>query len=150
LANRTQYEFDQLIYTGPIDAFYDYSLGRLPYRSLRFEHEYLSVNNFQSVGTVNYPLDEAFTRITEFKHLTGQNVSGTSIVREYSQSEGDPYYPVPNPVNEDLYQQYSLKADGEKNVFFVGRLAQYRYYNMDQVVASSLTLVDKILGKANA
>jgi UDP-galactopyranose mutase len=95
-------------------------------------------------------LDEAFTRITEFKHLTGQNISGTSIVREYSQSEGDPYYPVPNPVNEDLYQQYSLKADGEKNVYFVGRLAQYRYYNMDQVVASSLALVDKIVGKANA
>jgi UDP-galactopyranose mutase len=129
-----------------VDAFYDCCFGKLPYRSLRFEHEHQSkVDSIQTVGTVNYPNEEKFTRITEFKHLTGQKISGTSVVREYSQAEGDPYYPVPNPSNESLYKQYQARADAEENVFFVGRLAQYRYYNMDQVVASALTLSEKLI-----
>jgi UDP-galactopyranose mutase len=146
LADRSKWNYQKIIYTGPVDAFYDHCFGELPYRSLRFEHEHLSnVESLQTVGTVNYPNEEKFTRITEFKHLTGQKTSGTSIVREYSKAEGDPYYPVPNPNNEALYKKYQEKADAEENVLFVGRLAQYRYYNMDQVVASALTLSEKLI-----
>lgn len=146
LANRTKWTHEKVIYTGPIDAFYEYCYGKLPYRSLKFEHQHLNnVDLLQTVGTVNYPNEEAFTRITEFKHLTGQKVAGTSIVREYSQAEGDPYYPVPNPANEALYKKYQEKADAESEVYFVGRLAQYRYYNMDQVVASALSLTEKLI-----
>lgn len=146
LANRDQWSYSKLIYTGPVDAFYDSCYGQLPYRSLSFEHQHLSdVECLQAVGTVNYPNEEKFTRITEFKHLTGQKVSGTSIVREYSKAVGDPYYPVPNPNNEALYKKYQERADCEPNVYFVGRLAQYRYYNMDQVVASALSLSEKLI-----
>jgi len=137
-----------LIYTGPIDEYFDHRLGRLPYRSLRFEHQHLpQIETFQPVGTVNYPNTEAFTRITEFKHLTGQEVAGTSIVREYPQAEGDPYYPIPRPDNEALYQRYAALAEAEVGVSFVGRLAQYRYYNMDQVVAAALKLCDTLLAR---
>ncbi len=146
LSHRSRWQFDKLIYTGPVDAFYEYCYGKLPYRSLTFQHEYLkNMDFYQSVGTVNYPNEEKFTRVTEFKHLTGQDVCGTSIVKEYSKAEGDPYYPVPNPKNEALYKQYQEKADSETNIFFVGRLAQYRYYNMDQVVASALSLSEKLI-----
>ncbi len=146
LANREKWHCEKVIYTGPVDAFYGCCYGRLPYRSLRFEHQHLNnVDFLQTVGTVNYPNEEAFTRVTEFKHLTGQKVAGTSIVKEYSQADGDPYYPVPNPANEALYKKYQEKADAESNVYFVGRLAQYRYYNMDQVVASALSLVEKLI-----
>jgi UDP-galactopyranose mutase len=146
LADREKWNYQKIIYTGPVDAFYDHCYGKLPYRSLSFEHEHQSnVESLQSVGTVNYPNEEKFTRITEFKHLTGQKISGTSIVREYSKAEGDPYYPVPNPNNESLYKRYQEKADAEENILFVGRLAQYRYYNMDQVVASALTLSEKLI-----
>ncbi|WP_151708480.1 UDP-galactopyranose mutase [Acinetobacter brisouii] len=138
-------EYDHLIYTGPIDAFYDYQFGHLPYRSLRFEHEHLNTEQYQSVGTVNYPNDHDFTRITEFKHLTGQVVPSTSIVREYPTAEGDPYYPIPRTENEQLFKQYQTLANAEKNVTFVGRLAEYRYYNMDQVVGAALNAVNKIL-----
>ncbi|MHB1952981.1 MAG: UDP-galactopyranose mutase [Sulfobacillus sp.] len=127
------------IYTGSIDAYFDYRFGKLPYRSLRFEHEHLpDTECLQQVGTVNYPNDHAYTRITEFKHLTGQTHPATSIVREYPQSEGEPYYPIPRPENDAIYQSYKALADAHTNVTFVGRLAQYRYYNMDQVVASAL------------
>ncbi|MHA3062247.1 UDP-galactopyranose mutase [Acinetobacter sp. ANC 4641] len=138
-------EYDHLIYTGPIDAFYDYQFGHLPYRSLRFEHEHLNTEKYQSVGTVNYPNDHDFTRITEFKHLTGQQASSTSIVREYPTAEGDPYYPIPRTENEQLFKQYQTLANAEENVTFVGRLAEYRYYNMDQVVGAALNAVSKIL-----
>ncbi|TCB81044.1 UDP-galactopyranose mutase [Acinetobacter sp. ANC 4173] len=138
-------EYDHLIYTGPIDAFYDYQFGHLPYRSLRFEHEHLNIEQYQSVGTVNYPNDHDFTRITEFKHLTGQQASSTSIVREYPTDEGDPYYPIPRTENEQLFKQYQMLANAEENVTFVGRLAEYRYYNMDQVVGAALNAVSKIL-----
>lgn len=137
--------FDLIVYTGPIDAYFGYRFGKLPYRSLRFEHEHLSgVNQSQVVGTVNYPNQHEFTRITEFKHLSGQQISGTSIVREYPQSEGDPYYPIPRKQNEQLYQKYKALAESESNVIFVGRLAQYRYYNMDQVVGAALTAMESV------
>ncbi|MDY6536457.1 UDP-galactopyranose mutase [Acinetobacter faecalis] len=141
-------DFDHIVYTGPIDAFYDFKFGYLPYRSLRFEHEYLeNTEQYQSVGTVNYPNDFDFTRITEFKHLTGQKHSSTSIVREYPTDAGDPYYPIPRDENEKLFKQYQALANNEEKVTFVGRLAEYRYYNMDQVVGAALNAVDKILGK---
>jgi len=136
-----------VVYTGPIDAYFRYCYGRLPYRSLRFEHEHLpGVEKFQEVGTVNYPNDFAYTRITEFKHLTGQRHSGTSIVREYPQADGDPYYPIPRAENEALFQRYEALAAREQNVTFVGRLAQYRYYNMDQVVGAALAAAQQIIG----
>lgn len=143
---RYQVRYGHMVYTGPIDAFFDFRFGRLPYRSLRFEHEHLpGKERFQPVGTVNYPNENAFTRITEFKHLTGQGHAGTSIVREYPQAEGDPYYPVPRPENEALYKRYQALAEETPNITFVGRLAQYRYYNMDQVVGAALASVDNIL-----
>lgn len=135
-----------IVYTGPIDAYFDYYYGRLPYRSLRFEHEHLpDVEQFQETGTVNYPNDNAFTRITEFKHLTGQTHTGTSIVREYPQAEGDPYYPIPRAENEALYKRYEELARKERSVTFVGRLAQYRYYNMDQVAGAALAAAKRLL-----
>ncbi|MCI0601265.1 MAG: UDP-galactopyranose mutase, partial [Beijerinckiaceae bacterium] len=101
----------EIIYTGPVDAYFEYRFGKLPYRSLRFEHEHLpGVARYQPVGTVNYPNDHAFTRITEFKHLTGQTHAGTSVVREYPQAEGDPYYPIPRPGNEALFKRYAALA----------------------------------------
>jgi UDP-galactopyranose mutase len=138
---------ERIIYTGPIDAFYDSRFGPLPYRSLRFEHEHMpAVTTYQTVGTVNYPNDHAYTRITEFKHLTGQKHKGTSIVREYPQGDGDPYYPIPRPANEALFKRYQALVEAEPNVLFVGRLAQYRYYNMDQVVAAALALMKRHFG----
>lgn len=140
---RTRVQYGLLIFTGPIDAYFDYCFGRLPYRSLRFEHEHLAgTTRYQPVGTVNYPNDYDYTRITEFKHLTGQSHSGTSIVREYPGSTGEPYYPVPRPENQALYQRYAKLAEQEDHVVFVGRLAEYRYYNMDQVVARALKLFE--------
>ena len=147
---RSRWDHRHLVYTGPIDAFYGHRFGRLPYRSLRFEHEHLpSVpeGRFQPVGTVNYPNRHAYTRITEFRHLTGQAHQGTSIVREYPQAEGDPYYPVPNPANEALYRRYAELADAERNVTFVGRLAQYRYYNMDQIVAAAIKTAGDLVAR---
>lgn len=138
-ATRARGDCDHLVYTGPIDAYFNHCYGHLPYRSLRFDHEHLpGVTKFQAVGTVNYPNDNAYTRITEFRHLTGQIHSGTSIVREYPEAEGDPYYPVPSTENEALFKRYEALAKAERDVTFVGRLAQYRYYNMDQVVGAAL------------
>ncbi len=137
--------FDHVVYTGPIDAYFGHCHGPLPYRSLRFEHQHLPQTQwFQQVGTVNYPNDHAYTRITEFKHLTGQQHSGTSIVREYPQAEGDPYYPIPSDSSEALFKQYQALAERENGVTFVGRLAEYRYYNMDQVVAAALTTAQRL------
>lgn len=137
-----------IVYTGPIDAYFGYCFGRLPYRSLRFEHEHLPDTEwFQPVGTVNYPNDHAYTRITEFKHITGQQHTGTSIVREYPQAEGDPYYPIPRTENEALFKRYETLAKEERNVTFVGRLAQYRYYNMDQVVGAALAAAKRLIGE---
>ncbi len=136
---RRAYPHDHLVYSGPIDEYFDYRFGKLPYRSLRFEHETLNQEWLQQVAVVNYP-DEAvpFTRITEYKHLTGQQHDHTSITREYPCAEGDPYYPVPRPENQALYKRYEALADAEADVTFVGRLATYRYYNMDQIVGQAL------------
>lgn len=143
---RDKYKSNTIVYTGPIDEYYNYQFGKLPYRSLRFEHKHLSdTDRYQSVGTVNFPNDYPYTRTTEFKHLSGQNIEGTSIVSEYPQSEGDPYYPIPRPENEALFKKYKELSEKEKDIHFVGRLAQYRYYNMDQVVASALNEAKKII-----
>lgn len=147
-ALRTRIEADYTIYTGPIDAFYDYRFGKLPYRSLEFEHlHFADTEQYQEVGTINYPNDHAFTRITEFKHLTGQKCIGTSIVREYPQGSGEPYYPIPSKDNEAIYKQYQILANAERNVRFVGRLAEYRYYNMDQVVGAALKTAQSLLSE---
>lgn len=136
---RKMIPYRQMIYTGPVDEYFDQRHGPLPYRSLEFKHETHEREVFQAVGTVNYPNDYAFTRITEFKHLTGQQHPKTSIVYEFPQAEGDPYYPIPKPENAAIYQQYQALVKETPNVHFVGRLATYRYYNMDQVVAQALT-----------
>lgn len=135
-----------IVFTGPVDAYFRYCYGKLPYRSIRFEHEHLpNTVRYQPVGTVNFPNDYNYTRITEFKHLTGQSHAGTSIVREYPQAEGDPYYPIPRPENEFLLKRYQALAAKESNVTFVGRLGQYRYYNMDQCVGAALKAAEAIL-----
>ena len=136
---RDTYSHDHLVFTGPVDEFFDYRFGKLPYRSLRFEHETLEREWFQDVATVNYP-DEAvpYTRITEYKHLTGQSHPRTSITREYPSAEGDPYYPVPRAENQALFKRYEALARAQEDVTFVGRLATYRYYNMDQIVGQAL------------
>jgi UDP-galactopyranose mutase len=135
-----------IFYSGPIDAYFDFCYGKLPYRSLSFQHEHLpGVEQYQPVGTVNYPNEFEHTRITEFKHLTGQKHPGTSIVREFPEAIGDPYYPVPTAENQVLYQKYKKLADAELKTFFIGRLAEYRYYNMDQVVAAALLLCGRCL-----
>lgn len=142
--------YREVIYSGPIDEFFDHRFGKLPYRSLRFEHATLPMNQLQPVGVVNYPNEHAYTRITEFKHLTGQHHHKTSVVYEYPSAEGDPYYPIPRADNEALYKRYSELAQTEEGVHFVGRLATYRYYNMDQVVAQALTLCAKLTGAARS
>ena len=116
--------YNQMIYTGPIDEFFEHRLGKLPYRSLEFHHETKNVRRFQAVGTVNFPNDHPYTRITEFKHLTGQEHEKTSLVYEVPKAEGDPYYPVPRPENNDLRQVQEL-AGATLGVHFVGRLATY-------------------------
>ncbi len=136
--------FDKMIYTGPVDYYFDNCYGKLPYRSLEFKFETVETEVYQPTGTVNYPNEHAYTRVTEFKYLTGQKHPKTSIVYEYPKDGGDPYYPVPRPENAELYKRYQLLADNEKDVYFVGRLATYKYYNMDQVVAQALTLYKKI------
>jgi UDP-galactopyranose mutase len=136
---RDQLDYEQLVYTGPIDAYFDHRFGRLPYRSLRFEFETLAMDRYQPTGTVNYP-EEAipFTRISEFRHLTGQDHQATTIVREFPMAEGEPYYPIPRPENRALYERYLTLAAATPGVVFVGRLGTYKYYNMDQVVGQAL------------
>ncbi len=138
--------YREMIYTGPVDAFFEYCHGRLPYRSLEFRHETKEVGVYQAAAVVNYPNEQLYTRITEFKYLTGQEHSKTSIVYEYPQGEGDPYYPVPRKENGELYAKYKALADATPGVQFVGRLATYKYYNMDQIVAQALTLYARING----
>ena len=133
-----------MVYTGPVDAFFDHRHGKLPYRSLEFRHETLQQAQFQAVGTVNFPNDFAYTRVSEFKHLTGQRHHATSVVYEYPRADGDPYYPVPRAENTAMYRLYEAEAEQLQDVSFVGRLATYKYYNMDQVVAQSLTLFKKL------
>jgi UDP-galactopyranose mutase len=145
-AVRRRHAFEKIVYTGPVDEYFGQVLGRLPYRSLRFEHVHLAGSALvQPVGTINHPNDHAYTRVTEFRHLTGQAHAGTSLVREYATDEGDPYYPIPTRANDALFRQYQALAEREVGTVFVGRLAQYRYYNMDQVVAAALHVCDQVL-----
>lgn len=137
--------YREMIYTGPIDYYFDYCYGKLPYRSIEFKFETMETDTWQPTGTVNYPNEHPYTRITEFKYLTGQRHPKTTIVYEYPKAEGDPYYPVPRPENAELYKKYQSLAGELKKVHFTGRLATYKYYNMDQVVAQSLTLYKKII-----
>jgi UDP-galactopyranose mutase len=130
--------YGRMAYSGPIDEFFDFRYGKLPYRSLDFRFETHDREVFQSAPVVNYPNEHAYTRVTEFKYLTGQEHPKTTLVYEYPRDAGDPYYPVPRPENAELYRQYKERADAEGSVAFVGRLATYRYYNMDQVVAQAL------------
>ena len=134
-----------MIYTGPIDSYFNYCYGKLPYRSIEFKFETIDSEYFQPTGTVNYPNEQAYTRITDFKYLSGQKHHKTTIVYEFPQAEGDPYYPVPRPENAELYKKYQQLANGMTNTYFVGRLATYKYYNMDQVVAQSLTLFKQLM-----
>jgi UDP-galactopyranose mutase len=132
------------IFTGPIDEYFGFRFGKLPYRSLRFRHETLDREQYQRVGTVNYPMTEDYTRVSEYKHLTGQVHPKTSITFEYPSAEGDPYYPIPRPENAELFKKYEKLALATPDVWFVGRLATYRYYNMDQVVGQALATFRRI------
>ncbi|GHA80657.1 UDP-galactopyranose mutase [Pontibacter akesuensis] len=136
--------FKEMIYTGPVDEYFNFKYGKLPYRSLEFKHETLEKEVHLPTAVVNFPNEHAYTRVTEFKYLTGQQHQKTSIVYEYPQAEGDPYYPVPRPENAEIYNHYKRLADATPGVHFVGRLATYKYYNMDQVVAQALTLYKKL------
>jgi UDP-galactopyranose mutase len=142
--------FRHMIYTGPIDEFFDYRFGKLPYRSLHFEHVTLPEEWHQPVAVVNYPQDEPYTRVTEYKHLTGQSNAQTSVTFEYPADSGDPYYPVPRPENQERYKAYERLANTTPNVTFIGRLATYRYYNMDQVVGQALAAFKRIAEQSAA
>ncbi|MCZ7383420.1 MAG: UDP-galactopyranose mutase [Candidatus Methanoperedens sp.] len=137
-------KFDKIIFTGPIDYFFDYMYGKLPYRSLDFKFETLDIEKFQNAAVVNYPNDQDYTRITEFKHFYFQRHNKTTICYEFSKGDGDPYYPIPIPDYQKIYLKYKKEAEKLKNVYFVGRLAEYRYLNMDQVVNSALRVFKKI------
>ena len=139
---------DQLIFTGPIDQYYGYRFGRLPYRSLQFEHEHFADRErFQTVGTINYPNDHAHTRVTEFKHLTGQRCRGTSIVREVPGAEGEPHLPLRSPESVALHARYQALANAETDVHFVGRLARFEYLDMDEVVEAALDLGERLAAR---
>ena len=137
--------YKEMVYTGPVDYYFDYCYGKLPYRSIEFQFETIDTETFQPTGTVNYPNEHLYTRSTEFKYLTGQKHPKTTVVYEYPKEQGDPYYPVPRPENAELYKKYQLLTAGLKKVHFTGRLATYKYYNMDQVVAQSLKLFKSLV-----
>jgi UDP-galactopyranose mutase len=140
-----------IVFTGPVDEYFGFRYGKLPYRSLRFEHKVLDRENLQPVAVVNYPDPQVpYTRITEYKHLTGQVHPKTSITYEYPSAEGDPYYPIPRAENQALYKKYEALADSTPGVTFVGRLATYRYYNMDQVVGQALATFRRLKARVDA
>jgi UDP-galactopyranose mutase len=134
----------EMVYSGPVDEYFDYRYGKLPYRSLDFKHETHNTSVFQKAPVINYPNEQLYTRVTEFKYLTGQEHSKTSIVYEFPKAEGDPYYPVPRPENQEIYKKYKVLADETPGIYFVGRLATYKYYNMDQCVAQALSVYKQI------
>jgi UDP-galactopyranose mutase len=139
---------DHIIYTGPIDEYFDFRFGKLPYRSLKFDHRTLEEEWHQPVAVVNYPAEDVpYTRVTEYKHLTGQQHPHTTLTWEYPSGEGDPYYPIPRAENQALYKKYEALADATGGVTFVGRLATYRYYNMDQIVGQALATFRKLSRK---
>ena len=144
---REMIPFRRVIYSGPIDEFFDYRFGRLRYRSLRFEHVTLDQEWHQPVAVVNYPQDELYTRVTEYKHLTGQAHSKTSLTFEYPAETGDPYYPIPQVEQQQRFKAYERLANELTRVRFIGRLATYRYYNMDQVVGQALASFNRIVAE---
>ncbi|MDB5687747.1 MAG: glf, partial [Rhizorhabdus sp.] len=147
LEARDAYPHDRLVFTGPIDEYFDHRHGKLPYRSLRFHHETQDQERWQDVAVVNYPSEDVpYTRVTEYKHLTGQVSVKTSITYEYPAEDGDPYYPIPRDENQALFKRYEAMALAEPGVVFVGRLATYRYYNMDQVVGQALATYRRAFG----
>jgi UDP-galactopyranose mutase len=140
-----------VIFTGPVDEYFDFRFGKLPYRGLRFEHRTVALEQLQPVAVINYPDPYVpHTRITEYKHLTGQTHPVTSVTFEYPAAEGDPYYPIPRPENQALYKRYEALADATGGVTFVGRLATYRYYNMDQVVGQALATFRRLDARRRA
>ena len=139
--------YDKLIFTGPVDEYFGYRYGKLPYRSLRFDFRTVNQERVQPVAVVNYPNEHLYTRVTEFKQLTGQEHPKSTLVYEFPQGEGDPYYPVPRPENAELYKKYQTLAEATPDVLFVGRLATYKYYNMDQVVGQALSVYARIMGQ---
>lgn len=141
---RDEIAYKRLIFTGPIDEYFDFRYGKLPYRSLQFRHETLDQEFFLPTGTVNYPQTEEYTRISEYKHMTGQVHPKTTVTYEYPSAVGDPYYPIPKAQNAELFKQYERLAMNTPNVWFVGRLATYRYYNMDQVTGQALATFRRI------
>ena len=139
-------DFNTLIFTGPIDSYFDKSgLEKLEYRSIEFiEERYKNMNFYQTNSVVNYPeLNIPFTRIVEYKHFLNQKSPHTTIVKEITKDSGEPYYPVPNKKNLSLYEKYKELANLEKNVHFIGRLASYKYFNMDQAIKNSLEFYNK-------
>ncbi len=138
----------EVIYTGPVDEYFEYRYGKLPYRSLDFRFETRNVKRVQPVAVINYPNENPYTRVTEFKHLTGQEHAKTTLVYEYPSATGDPYYPIPKSENAELYRKYQMLAAATEGVHFVGRLATYKYYNMDQVVAQALTLYARLTSQS--
>jgi UDP-galactopyranose mutase len=142
---RRRFPFRRLIWTGPVDEYFGFRFGKLPYRSLTFRHETLDKEWALPTGTVNHPAEETpFTRVSEYKWMTGQEHPKTSVTYEFPSAEGDPYYPIPRPENAALYKRYEALADAERETWFVGRLATYRYYNMDQVVGQALSTFERI------
>ncbi len=139
--------YETLIYTGPTDYYYDYKYGKLAYRSIDFLFETKDVESYQEAPVVNYPNDYDYTRITEFKKLTWQDSKKTTIMKEFPTSEGEPYYPFPTKECKEQFALYKNDMEKEENVYFLGRLAEYKYYNMDAVVHSALALFDKIKSK---
>ena len=140
-----------VIYTGAADELFGFCFGRLPYRGLKFQFETHETEFFQTHGTVNYTVDQPYTRITEFKHMTGQeDKARTTTVKEFSYAytgaPGEtPYYAIINQANNALYQQYKALADSYDGLHLLGRLAEYKYYNMDAIVAQALALADELL-----
>ena len=159
-AVREHVTYKKLIFTGAIDEYYDYRAGVLPYRSLRFEPRHFTEQQlanreaisgkkgfWQPALQVNFPNEYDYTRIVETKHITGQTCTGTTIVCEYPldfRRGGDPYYPVPTAESQRQYMAYAQIAAADSDVYFAGRLATYKYYNMDQVVDDALALAERI------
>lgn len=138
-------KFDKMIYTGPIDYFFDYKFGELPYRSIRFEWETLNIEYFQETAQINYTGKYVdYTRVVEHKYLSGQKANTTTISKEYPTFSGEPFYPIPNDENRIIYKKYKAESEKLSTVIFLGRLAEYQYYNMDQVVANTHNQFEKL------
>ena len=139
--------FEKVFYTGPIDRFFEFKFNvgkELEYRSIRFQFETLNQEYFQENSVINYPNEEAFTRIVEYKYFTGLKSTKTTIVKEYPCDDGEPYYPVPTVQNQEIYNEYVKEEKKLKNIYFVGRLANYKYFNMDEAFKNALDLFSQL------